>query len=485
MHPPTFSSALRRGTTAATALVALLATVTVAADAEAHPVAAGGAAHEELRSAVPGEGDDLAAAPTALRLTFINAIRLPSAHLSLTGPEGAVELGELRRAADAAHVLVAPITGRLVAGGYTVHWQVAGPDGHPVRGEYTFTILPGATGLAPPDPVADTQPPGTDEVGEAEPGAGPFPVASDFDAESPTYVAVRWLTFLGLLGAIGTVSFRLLVLTGVRRSNDPAGEALVRDATPRALTIGLSAAIVLAVALLARLYAQSYALHGPAGALDPSAIADLLGGTAWSLGWWLQAVGTAMAMCGFLLARRRAPGGWWLAAAGVVPLAFSPAFSGHAAAVTGLVPLAVLADGLHVLGAGGWLGSLLVVAVAGLPAALGRNRRGEAVASLINAFSPTALFFAGMVVATGIFSAWLHLGTVPALWTSGYGRTLLLKVGVLCLLFGTGAYNWLRVKPALGEGNAAGRLRRSAAFELAVAVVVLAVTAVLVATPPP
>ena len=72
-----------------------------------------------------------------------------------------------------------------------------------------------------------------------------------------------------------------------------------------------------------------------------------------------------------------------------------------------------------------------------------------------------------------------------ATWESAYGRTLLLKLALLSAVFGTGAYNWLRVRPALGSEVAAGRLRRSAALELAVGVVVLAVTAVLVATATP
>jgi len=65
------------------------------------------------------------------------------------------------------------------------------------------------------------------------------------------------------------------------------------------------------------------------------------------------------------------------------------------------------------------------------------------------------------------------------------GRTLLVKIGVLTVVFGTGAYNWLRVRPALGTEAAGSRLRRSAILELAVGAIVLAVTAVLVATPPP
>lgn len=445
---------------------------------------AGAAAHEELREATPGDGDELAVAPDRLRLTFVNPLELGLAHLTLLGPDGAVALGELRRAADAPHVLLAPIRGRLVAGAYTVRWQVAGPDGHPVRGEYGFTILPDAEGLAPaPDDPASGEP-GPAEA-TSDPGAAVInaPI-SDFDSGSPLYAAVRWLTFAGLLGLIGVVAFRLFVLKLLARL--PSRAALVAGASARARRIGLGAVTVLAVALFLRLYAQMYALHGPSQGLQMAPLRTLLGSTTWGLGWLIQAGGILVAAIGLGLAARRARVGWALAALGALGLAFTPALSGHAAGVQDVTALAVLADGLHVLGAGGWLGGLLVVVIGGLPVALRQpDDRGAAAAALIEAFSPTALFFAGVVVATGVFSAWLHVGEVTALWTTGYGRTLLVKVGVLSLVFGTGAYNWLRVKPSLGSPAAAGRLRRSATVELAIAVLVLAVTAVLVATPLP
>jgi putative copper export protein len=128
-----------------------------------------------------------------------------------------------------------------------------------------------------------------------------------------------------------------------------------------------------------------------------------------------------------------------------------------------------------------------VVLAAGVPAALalGPERRGPAVAALVNAFSPTALAFAGVTALTGLFAAWLHVGRPAALWETGYGQTLLVKLAVLSLVAGTGAYNWRRVRPALGDDTGTARVRRSAAAELAVGAVVLLVTAVLVATPTP
>jgi copper transport protein len=145
----------------------------------------------------------------------------------------------------------------------------------------------------------------------------------------------------------------------------------------------------------------------------------------------------------------------------------------------------VALDALHVLGAGAWLGTLVVVMLAGVPAAmrLEREERGGAVADLVAYFSPAALLFAGIVAATGVTAALLHLPTVSALWTSPYGQALLFKLGALVPLIGVAAFNWRRVRPRLGDTAATRTLQRSAAAEIAIAAVVLLITAVLVATP--
>ena len=104
---------------------------------------------------------------------------------------------------------------------------------------------------------------------------------------------------------------------------------------------------------------------------------------------------------------------------------------------------------------------------------------------MVSAFSPVALLCAAIVLLTGIISAWLRLGAIAPLWTSGYGRVLLLKLALLSGVAGTGAYNWLRVRPALGTPEATARFRKSATVELAVGIAVIVVTAVLVALPTP
>jgi putative copper export protein len=430
--------------------------------------------------------------------------------------------------------VTARVLAAFVAGGYTLEWQAASSDGHPMRGRIAFTIAADAAGLPSPETGPEDEPLHHDPIA--------FPEGEGLTAGSPAFVIVRWLTFIAVLGVIGVVAFRLLVLELVRRRRAPDSAALLALAAPRAAALGILMALLLLPVAATRLYLQSLALFGPERALDQTALAALLGRTGWGWAWLLQFVAAGVAALALWAAGRRyagpaidprsisgsfhtphppnphtlrspraagstgstdstdspvesdvgaeAPGpgaGWLLAAVTALLLAFTLPLSGHAAAVPEVTWLAILADALHVLAAGGWVGSLLAVVIVGVPAArrLGPERSGRAFASLVNAFSPTALVFAALLTATGVLSATFHLHEVAELWQSAYGRTLLLKLGALSLVFAAGAYNWRRVRPALGSDEGTSRLRRSASFELAVATVVLLVTAVLVATPPP
>jgi putative copper export protein len=215
-------------------------------------------------------------------------------------------------------------------------------------------------------------------------------------------------------------------------------------------------------------------------ALDVGLVSSLVERTKWGTGWLAQLVGIVVAGVGY---HRR----WWtLAGVGAALTALSPALSGHAAAAERFGLLAILADWLHVLGAGSWLGTLAVLLFAGMSSPDGtRLGRGEWVRVLVQRFSPIALVSAAVATITGIFAAWIHVGTIPNLWGTRYGVTLLVKLGLLVGVMLAGAYNWRVVQRRLGPDDAAAQLRRSATVEVVLAVLVLLVTAVLVATPTP
>jgi copper transport protein len=139
---------------------------------------------------------------------------------------------------------------------------------------------------------------------------------------------------------------------------------------------------------------------------------------------------------------------------------------------------------------GGWLIAgvaallLLILRAAGIPAAygLGPARRGAAVRNLVRAFSPTALFFTGLPVLSGVASIIIHSNSLAELLDFRYGLLLLAKLPVFLLAMAIGACNLLRVQPALGGDTGTTRLRRSVRVELAVGAVVLLIPALLVGT---
>ena len=446
-------------------------------------------AHQRLVRSEPAADARLDVVPTELRLTFGEPVGIALTRIELIGPDGVmVQLGSVEVADGSANEVVVAVRGGLSdAGAYQVAWRTVGPDGHPAQGTFVFEVAEGASGLAPA--AAEPTPNSDDGVAAAAASDGAiraeaFSPRTPYGVNSPTYVAIRWFTYLCLVGLLGVVVFRGVVLRLVARSYPEESAGIDAQAAARARAIGLAITVVLVPVAGLRLVAQTYAVAG--GAPDVAMVAAVLGGTAWGWGWWIQSAATLGALVGLWLAGRWQRAGWSIAAVSVALLALTPALSGHAIAATGEAPLALVADAVHVIGAGGWLGTLAIVVAAGMPPAiaLGDGGRGHAVRALIGAFSHVALIFAGALVATGVYASWLHLGGIEALWSSDYGRALSIKLAALALVFGMGAYNFLRVRPMLGDEAGVRRIRRTSLVGLTVGVLVLIITAVLVATPP-
>lgn len=427
-------------------------------------------AHAALLRSRPSSGEHISP-PTELRLTFSESPELTFSTVTLLDAAGQrVSLGTVAIAPDSRRTLVVPVPRSLQAGLYTVRWQVAGSDGHPIRGEYQFTV-DGAASMPPTHHDPSTFP------------SGP----TGFDAESPAYVALRWLQFVATVVILGALCFGSVILPGVERDG-PAGPGLSADMNMRSRRLAFGAALVLSVLVVLRLAAQSFAMHGPAEFLTWESLQKIVSRTRWGWGWAMQAFGVAVvavSLAGLARQRKTQSPRWWLAWIGGVLIAISMAMSGHAMAVPMRPMLAILADALHVLASGAWLGSLLLVLVVGVPAAR-RQADGDwpfVVAGLVRRLHPVALGAVILLVLTGGFAAWQHVPSVAALWQSSYGRILLVKLALAAIALGTGAYNARRVRPMVGTVRGAQHFATMARAELAAGVLVLLITAILVATP--
>ena len=442
-------------------------------------------AHGELRKSAPANGAVLHAAPRVIRLTFNQPPQLAFTRVELVGPDSErVALSPLRVAAsDSTEVVVADVAGPLRAGRYRILWQITSTDGHPVRGVVAFSIAADATGLAisAMDSAAlPALPPVMGDTTAPRVSGSPRSATPAFDAGSWPYAVVRLLTFTAIMIVVGATVFAMVVVPGTRHRVPDLDATFAADARRSAARLALAATGTLALLLVARLVAQSYAVRGT---LPDATFALGMARTSWGAGFLLTAV--SLAGLAIALGRRR-DAAWRVAALGALGLSLATALSGHAAASGRWATVAVFSDTVHILAAGGWLGALLLVIVAGVPAtaALQPSGRGLAVRGMVDVFSPLALGFAAALAVTGVIAAVLRLGAWSALTGSDYGRVLLLKLGGVVLVLIAGAYNWRRMRPTL-DADRVGTLRRTATVELLFGFVVLVVTAWLVATPPP
>jgi copper transport protein len=125
----------------------------------------------------------------------------------------------------------------------------------------------------------------------------------------------------------------------------------------------------------------------------------------------------------------------------------APSFAGHALD-PGRPRIEVLVDVLHIVAAAAWFGGLVQLAfVLRHDPDSGRK------------FSLLALGAVVGLSATGIARAFAELDSVSQVWTTGYGRLLLVKTGLLTLLVSLGWINRYRLMPRRGLGALAGVVR--------------------------
>jgi putative copper export protein len=257
---------------------------------------------------------------------------------------------------------------------------------------------------------------------------------------------------------------------------------VVADLVDSAARVGLLAALLLPIAMGLVFLRQLAEFRDPF--VPWTEDAALLLGTSWGRTWIIAASTSLVAPIVFRLCRGGRRGAWPVATLVVVALSAFPALTGHAAGAEGLRPVTLVADTLHVLAAGTWLGGLAFVLFAERRHRLAFPEDTSLLPVLVPAFSRLAIVSVAVLMVTGVVASWVHLGSLAALTATDYGRLLSIKLILVGMVLVLGATNWRVLTPRLGAPGGPAALRRAAVAELALGQLVLLVTAVLVRTSP-
>ena len=97
--------------------------------------------HLRLEKSEPAKDETLATAPKAIRLWFSLAPEMAVTAIKLSDANGnPVALAAPTRGSGAKDPVESATQGPLAAGPYTVSWKTSSKDGHPIRGDYSFTV---------------------------------------------------------------------------------------------------------------------------------------------------------------------------------------------------------------------------------------------------------------------------------------------------------------------------------------------------------
>jgi copper transport protein len=461
-------------------------------------------AHANLVQSTPGDSSVVGKGPAEVTLRYDQPVSIAFGAVKVLAPDGSrVDTGQVTTS-DGGRTVADSLHGNLATGTYTILWRVLSADSHSVFGASTFSVGKASASGAASAAAAE-------QAGEG------------LAAEDLLDVS-RLVMYLGLLVLLGALAFLFILwpgghgVRGVRRM------------------LWSSWALAFVGSAFSLLLQGPYSMGLPLiYAFDPELIVRVLR-TPYGMATAARLILLVAAGVVLLRLGRVRPGILAAASAVVgVGLLFSTSVIGHAGDGE-LTFIGLPADVLHLAAGSAWVGGLVVLATAAL-----RRTPPADLPALMPRWSRYAEVAVLVLVITGTFAGWRQVRELGALTDTAYGRLLLIKVGLVVVMLALGAVARSRVrrhylspvqqspaKPAddvlvsagggpinaevnadltsqviVGQSGAgvttldrpapvpgragagvARSLRRSVFFEAGIAVIVLAVTAVLVSTPP-
>ncbi|WP_406138225.1 copper resistance protein CopC [Streptomyces sp. NBC_01089] len=408
--------------------------------------AAPASAHAALLGSNPKAGAVVAKAPADVALTFSEQVAMDNKSIRVLDPKGKrSDTAKLRNLSKGSTVTYGvDLRPGLAKGTYTVAWQAISADSHPVSGAFTFSI--GA-------PSRTTVSATGENVGGGLVGV--------------LYGAARYASYAGFIVLVGGSAF--IVTCWQRGANErPLQRLVVRG------WLTLTAATLVLLLLRAPYTGSGHlgdvfdlsALNGVLQTKPGAALVSrllLLGASALFVAVLFGAYARRTAATEPEAAKERKDLTFGLGVGGTVVaagIAATWALTEHAS--VGLQPgIAMPVDIVHLLAVAVWLGGLAALLVA-----LFRTPSIERAA--VRRFSGIAFTAVCTLAATGLYQSWRQVGSWSALFGTGYGQLLMVKVGLVAVVVCIASFSrrWTaRLSETAADGAAAGEETPAAAVE--------------------
>ncbi len=393
-------------------LVALGALVVALVVAFAAPASA----HATLLSTDPTNGGIYDKAPTAVTLRFSESVEVSLGGIRVyTGDQDRVVTGSPEHPEGRGSTVSVSLP-KLDKGTYVVTWRVTSADSHPVEGAYTFQVGSKAT-------LSDKNAKGLAASLLAKTGGS--------RTVGVVYGIDRALLYGGLALLIGGATF--LVVAWPRGRDNRRAASFVWGGW-----IAVVATTALGIALEG-VYAAGLTLDK---IFDTTVLGDVLD-TRYGRVALVRLALLVVAFPLLRLLLHRHPSSehplrvWWKVLALLVGLgiAVTPGIAGHAS--TGIqTGLAIPADMVHVAGMAVWLGGLLVLGFVVMP-----RRDLREMEQVVPRFSVLGMGAIVALVVSGAYQAWRQVGSIDELKSTDYGRLLIAKLVAFSALVVAAAFS--------------------------------------------
>ena len=199
---------------------------------------------------------------------------------------------------------------------------------------------------------------------------------------------------------------------------------------------------------------------------------------------WLPRLGLLVLAVGLLVPKSFSANARLLVLGASALALTSIADTGHAGADNGpYSTLHITSDAVHLSAAAAWIGGLFALSFV-----LATKPSRHAADKILMRFSGMGYAAVALIIASGLVNSWILIGSVQALFTTPYGRWLVVKLLLLLGMLGIAAANRFWIIPSMARVADTSvwiaKLRRHVVAEQIAGMLILAVVSVLGTTAP-